>query len=85
MWGEREQAMQLVGKLMLRQCITRSQGLYSLQSVTRFLHVRVQRNCRPDVVNSVPCMEKYHTIEPFVLPKPLLSLGFSVHTLTGKD
>ena len=36
-------------------------------------------------VNSLPCMEKYHTIEPFVLPKPLSLLGFGVHTLTGKD
>ena len=28
-------------------------------------------------------MEKYRTIEPYVLPKQLLSLGFSVHSLTG--
>ena len=78
--------MQLVGKLMLHQCITRSQGL-SLSAVCHkiFLHVRVLRNCRPDAVNSLLCMEKYHTIEPFVLPKPLLSLGCSVHTLAGKD
>ena len=40
---------------------------------------------RMHYVKSLPCIEKYHTVEPFVLPKPLSSLGFGVHTLTGKD
>ena len=36
-------------------------------------------------VNSLPCIERYHTIESFVLPKQLRSLVFYVHTLTGRD
>ena len=51
-----------------------------LQSLTSFLHVR-----KINPVNSVPCIERHHTIEPFILPKQLLSLGFSLYTLTGKD
>ena len=74
--------MQLVGKLMLHQCtyyqITRFVTLYSLSQ--DFLHVRVQRNCHPDAVNSLPCVEGYHTIEPFVLPKPLYCRSVLVFT-----
>ena len=32
-------------------------------------------NCHLNAVNSLACMEKYHTTEPFSLPKLLLSLG----------
>ena len=82
--------MQLVGKLMLHQCITRSQGL-SLSTVYHKIFTcegsEIRIVIQMHYVNSLPCMEEYHTIviEPFVLPKPLPLLGFSVNTMTGKD
>ena len=60
---------QLVGKLMLYHVLQDCKVCHSPQSVEFFLHVRVQRTCHPNAVNSLPCVEKYHTVEPF---EPLL-------------
>ena len=83
LWGEREQAMPVswqVDALPMYYKIARFVTLHSLSQ--GFLHMRVQRTCHLNAVNSLPCVKKYHTVEPF---EPLLSLGFGVHTLTGKD
>ena len=67
--------------------ITRSVTLYSLSQDFTCEGSEIRIVIRMQYVNSLPCMEDYHTIviEPFVLPKPLPLLGFSVNTLTGKD
>ena len=76
LWGKRERTSQWVGKLALHQHSWQGSHCHKLLVCEKLSSMKEYLT---------KYMDKYHTMEPFILPKQLHSLDSNVYTLKGRN